>query len=379
MPKVTVLMSVYNGELYLREAIHSILLQTFEDFEFLIINDGSTDNSRKVIQSYKDPRIKLIDNEHNLGLTESLNKGFAMAEGEFIARQDADDISEPERLASQVAFLEKNPEVALLGTGCKWIDENGKVIGNSNLPCDTIQILWYVLFRNPFLHSSVMFRKSAVLEKIGLFNYSYPYAQDWELWSRIARSLPVAILDEYLIKYRNSPYSMTATYGSKVHYDLLRIRISNIGFLLGWDTSKSIANYYYKVKNIISLLYDSQTRLSNEEINNTIDDLLMLQTSFSQYYSINQNEYTLLRAKLFFKISHCFCDQGNYRRVYLYLKEVYKLKRTLLLSKSILFLSFKLFIGPNLFWKIRLQIRYVWKRSPSLMRRLLLSIRQQFE
>ncbi|MBN2301281.1 MAG: glycosyltransferase family 2 protein, partial [Lentisphaerae bacterium] len=97
VPKITVLMAVYNGERYVREAINSILGQTFADFEFLIINDGSTDHSRELISSYHDPRLRLIDNDHNLGLTKSLNRGIAAARGEYLARMDADDVSVPER------------------------------------------------------------------------------------------------------------------------------------------------------------------------------------------------------------------------------------------------------------------------------------------
>ena len=115
-PTVTVLLSVYNGERYLRESIESILNQTFTDFEFLIINDGSTDDSRRIISSYDDPRIQLIDNEQNIGLSQSLNKGLKLARGTYIARQDADDISEPERLAKQVSYMDRNPHIALLGS-----------------------------------------------------------------------------------------------------------------------------------------------------------------------------------------------------------------------------------------------------------------------
>ncbi|HKQ33129.1 MAG TPA: glycosyltransferase family A protein, partial [Thermodesulfobacteriota bacterium] len=115
-PKVTVLMTVYNGEKFLNEAIDGILNQTFRDFEFLIINDGSTDGSREIIKSYKDPRINLVDNESNIGLTASLNRGLSLAGGEYIARQDADDISLPERLEKQISILERNPDIALLGS-----------------------------------------------------------------------------------------------------------------------------------------------------------------------------------------------------------------------------------------------------------------------
>jgi len=115
MPKVTVLMPVYNAEKYLKEAIGSILGQSFSDFEFLIINDGSTDSSVKIIKSYDDPRIRFIANEKNLGVIPTLNKGFALAQGEFIARMDADDISLPKRLELQADFMDKHPEAGAIG------------------------------------------------------------------------------------------------------------------------------------------------------------------------------------------------------------------------------------------------------------------------
>ncbi len=115
-PRVTVLMSVYNGEKYLREAIDSILNQTFKDFEFLIIDDGSTDSSADIIRSYTDFRIRLIQNEKNIGLTRSLNKGLKLAKGEYIARMDVDDISLPIRFEKQVSFLDKYEDVKLVGS-----------------------------------------------------------------------------------------------------------------------------------------------------------------------------------------------------------------------------------------------------------------------
>src|SRR5438093_5990647 len=116
MPNVTVLMPVYNAERYLRAAMDSILTQTFSDFEFLIMNDTSTDASRSIITSYRDARIRLIDNEQNLGLTRTLNKGLRVCAGNYVARHDADDIACPERLALQIAFLEEHKDVGLLGT-----------------------------------------------------------------------------------------------------------------------------------------------------------------------------------------------------------------------------------------------------------------------
>src|SRR5690349_12648910 len=122
-------MAVYNGARYLREAVESVLNQSFQDFEFLVINDGSTDHTREIILSYDDSRIRLVDNRQNRGQTASLNLGLQLAQGDLIARQDADDISEPERLARQVLFLEDHSEVALLGTGYAKIDSHGNVTG----------------------------------------------------------------------------------------------------------------------------------------------------------------------------------------------------------------------------------------------------------
>jgi glycosyltransferase involved in cell wall biosynthesis len=163
MPKVTMLMSVYNGARFLREAIESILGQTFRDFEFLIVDDGSTDDSREMILSYCDPRVRLVINDRNVGLPRSLNRGLDLAQGEYVARQDADDISESARLAKQVAFLDSYHDVALLGTWYRKIDEGGRIIGDRQLPCDHVRIRWCQLFFCPFVHTAIMLRKSPVL------------------------------------------------------------------------------------------------------------------------------------------------------------------------------------------------------------------------
>jgi glycosyltransferase involved in cell wall biosynthesis len=145
MPRISVVMSVYNGEKYLRQAIESILQQTYTDFEFIIIDDGSTDSSREIIQSYDDKRIRLVINEQNIGLTKSLNKGIRLAKGEFIARMDADDISLPQRFEKQVAYLDSHPEVGVLGTYANIIDHRGKIINNIIFPTEHETILWTML------------------------------------------------------------------------------------------------------------------------------------------------------------------------------------------------------------------------------------------
>ncbi len=206
MPKVTVLMSVYNGEKYLREAIDSILNQTFKDFESIIINDGSTDSSREIILSYNDPRIRLIDNEKNTGLTHSLNKGLQLAKGEYIARQDADDISLPERLERMTDFLDKNKDVELLGSSFINIDEKGKELSVSLLNTDDKEIKNMLLSGNHF--GFEMFRKR-VMEKVGFYREEFRYAQDYDLALRIAEVSKVANIKEPLYKYRITPNSIS--------------------------------------------------------------------------------------------------------------------------------------------------------------------------
>ena len=208
-PVLSVLMSVYNGEKYLNLAVDSILKQTFKDFEFIIINDGSIDRTREILESYQDERIVLIHQENN-GLTRALNKGLSLAKGEFIARMDADDSCKPERLEKQVAYLREKPEIVLLGSNCFNVDGEGTLIGQSDLPTDAVQIKWNLLFYNCLRHSTVMFRRKEV-KKIGGYKSTICYAQDYDLWLRIAERYPIACLKDPLIYYR-VPRKGTITY-----------------------------------------------------------------------------------------------------------------------------------------------------------------------
>jgi len=206
MPGVTVLMPVFNGERFLQEAIESILQQTHRDFELLIINDGSTDRSRDIILTFDDPRITLVENPENLGLAATLNVGLGLAKHELIARQDADDLSLPERLARQVDFLEKNPSVVLVGTQAVIIDlqgfRKGRVLDRA---CTHDSIRWDLLFDNSFTHSSVMFRRS-IIAQLGGYDSAFRYCQDYALWTQVARHHCVANLDDCLVHYRVHPF-----------------------------------------------------------------------------------------------------------------------------------------------------------------------------
>lgn len=192
-------MPVYNAAKYLPEAIDSILSQTFQDFEFLIINDGSTDQTEKIINSYTDQRIRLVSQD-NQGLSVALNKGLNLARGKYIARMDADDISLPERLAKQAAFMDSHPAVGICGTGAMIIDEQGQAIRRAAYPLSHEEIEVELLFNSTFAHPAVMFRRS-VLQTHNL-NYHHDKGEDFELWTRAVKVTKLANLKECLIKYR---------------------------------------------------------------------------------------------------------------------------------------------------------------------------------
>jgi len=197
-PKITVLMPVYNGEKHLKEAIESILNQTFKDFEFLIINDGSTDRSVEIIESYSDPCIRLVHNEQNLGLITTLNRGFDLCKGEYIARMDADDISLSIRLEKQVKFLDSNPDISICSSLIKTFgDINPSVF---RYPEDHESIRSTLLFKNSIAHPAVMMRNSAI--KGLYFDSSFKHAEDYELWARASKYLKFYNLQEVLLLYR---------------------------------------------------------------------------------------------------------------------------------------------------------------------------------
>lgn len=205
-PLVSVVMSVYNeAESHLKEAIDSILNQALRDFEFIIVDDGSTNGTPEVLKHFsrQDRRVKIITNPKNIGLTRSLNKAIKIAKGKYIARQDADDISLPERLKRQVEFMEKNSKVALLGTAFLEMSPQGEIIGQKTPPTSNSELQRVLIKYNPFLHSSVLMRKEA-LAVVGPYDESFLRAQDYELWFRIAQKYQIANLTQALIIKRYS-------------------------------------------------------------------------------------------------------------------------------------------------------------------------------
>jgi glycosyltransferase involved in cell wall biosynthesis len=211
-PKVSVVMPVYNGELYLREAIDSILNQTFSDFEFIAIDDCSTDGSVAIIQSYTDPRIRLITNSVNRGVRFIANQGNQLAQAEYIARMDCDDISFPQRLAKQVEYLDRHPDIAVIGAQSIYIDTNGNVTDNQDIyqpPVEPSSMKWTASYECPFVNPSVMYRKQILCVELGGYDENATFAEDYEIWLRLLKNnYQGANLPEILVKYRINPKSL---------------------------------------------------------------------------------------------------------------------------------------------------------------------------
>lgn len=200
-PLISVILPVYNGEKYLLEAVQSILNQTYSNFELIVVNDGSKDKSEEIIKNIKDPRI-VYHYKNNSGLADSLNYGISLSKGYYIARQDQDDISYPTRFEKQVDFLEKNKNVGLLGTRARVFKDNSSEVKYHNHPTNPWDLKFDLLFDNPFVHSSVMFRKEDFL-KVNNYNTDRNYYEDYELWSRFAEVGDVANLKDVLVDYRH--------------------------------------------------------------------------------------------------------------------------------------------------------------------------------
>ena len=207
-PKITVLVPAYNAEKYIVKAIDSVLSQSFADFELLVINDGSTDQTENILRLYTDDRIRLI-NQTNQGIASALNLGLLNARAELIARFDADDICMPERLAMQFRFLEENPDYIIVGSDADYIDRDDNFVFTCRLPAHTNEdISELALTKCPFIHSAVMFRKTPILQAGGYNKNAFAF-QDHLLWSKIIKNGKAANLSDLLIQVRLNPESIS--------------------------------------------------------------------------------------------------------------------------------------------------------------------------
>jgi len=229
-PLVSVMMAVYNSEKYLREAIEGILNQTYTNFEFLIINDGSTDKSKDIILSYSDPRIIFMENDVNSGIVKSRNTCLENSKGKYIAILDSDDIALPIRLEKQVEFMEANPAYGMCGTYFKVINNKGKKLYNVKFPISDFDLKSYLHFGNSFCHSTMLIRSDLALK----FKYpeDYQLGEDYALWQSISKVSLIYTIPVFTTFYRIHGNNISVSKHSEMFESLKKINATNLRDLL---------------------------------------------------------------------------------------------------------------------------------------------------
>lgn len=241
-PILSVLMPVFNSEQFVADAIKSILNQTFSNFEFLILDDASTDKSFEIIKDLenKDPRIKAFQNEKNLGVVESRNKLINLSKGRYIAWLDSDDIAFENRFEKQIKFLEEHPEIGMVGAYPVIIDEKGKKTGKWLFETDPQKLKIELFFHSPFLSSSVVIRKSCLPRNF--YDSRFPVAEDFDLYSKISESCDIANIAKFLVKYRINSKGLSCT--TKVMEDrsvlVIKEHAGRLGIKLEDNTIKNL-------------------------------------------------------------------------------------------------------------------------------------------
>ena len=238
MPAVSIVMSVYNGARFVEQTVHSVLAQTLQDFEFIIIDDGSRDGSAEILErlAAQDSRIRLVRQE-NRGLIASLNRGIELTQAEYIARIDADDLMMPERLAVQAAFLDAYPEVGVVSSNADTIDAEGNVIGQWVKPSSDTALRWHLLFSPPMMHPSVMYRKSVVVAA-GMYATDAPHAEDFDLWVRLSPVTTFHNLPQKLTQRRKWEEQITAAKAKEVEETSCVICAKYMRLVLGNQASE---------------------------------------------------------------------------------------------------------------------------------------------
>jgi len=238
-PVISVLFPIYNGATYLKDAVQSIIDQTFTDFEIIIINDGSTDESESIIEEFNDKRIKYF-RQNNHGLSATLNRAIGIASGEYLARQDQDDISYPRRFEKQVEYLRKHPDCGMVGTWAAIWEGRTETNRAHNHPAESLILKFEMLFDNPFVHSSVMIRRK-VLETVGMYSNdkSRQPPEDFELWSRVMQKFEIANIPEILLVYREIPNSMSRIGINPFLDKIIKISAENLAWVSGRERTNA--------------------------------------------------------------------------------------------------------------------------------------------
>lgn len=320
--KVSVLMSCYNASEHIRRSIDSILCQSFKEFEFIIINDGSVDETARIINSYKDPRIKFIDLLSNIGLVDALNLGLDVCKGKYIARMDADDISLTNRLAIQKKFLDNNPDVIAAGSSIINFDKYGNEI-EVEFPLDHNSIaLHLVTFERTICHPAVMFRKDIVTKRGIKYNPEHILCEDYHFWYQLSKAGQLANIGTPLIKYfrgscqSSNKYKILQLQNTK---NLLRIILKKYDFghidlVIDYLTISKVLtkNQRNKARDMIS----ESTLFKYEFSKDKIKDVLALkELRFSSQY-LNKTSVVLALAK------YLLCEKQNFCKKLIFLWKV---------------------------------------------------------
>ncbi|UPT65207.1 MAG: glycosyltransferase [Sphingobacteriales bacterium JAD_PAG50586_3] len=249
-PLISVILPAYNAGPYIAEAIQSILDQTFYDFELIIVNDCSTDNTEEQILAIPDTRIQYIKNAQNSGLIYNLNLGFSLAKGKYIVRMDADDISLPTRIAEQVAFMEANPEIGISGT---WFQSFGKNNKLGKYEEDDVQIKLQMLYHCRFCHPTVIIRKQIVDSHKLQYSATFAHAEDYELWARMAFITRFANIPKVLLKYRIHLDNVTVKHATTQRQNsdkVIEYLFNKIGTTISPDTIPAWIKFCYAEFNL---------------------------------------------------------------------------------------------------------------------------------
>lgn len=260
MPEITVLMPVRNGEKYIKDTINSVLKQTLADFEFLIIDDGSTDRTVEIIQEYEDKRIRLIKRDHQF--ISNLNEGLKLASGTYIARIDADDIMHTERLRIQLKRMKKNPEITVCGSWAKIFGDGGSKMSFSHIGYGIIQQpILELLKHNILLHPSVMIKKEFLLNH-QIEYQDYPFVEDYKMWFDIAKAGGVLYVEpQELLMFRVSDTQVTSTNKEEMHLSSIHLRKEILLYLLSFYNNKTFNHLLVDFENL-----EKSNLISNDEV-----------------------------------------------------------------------------------------------------------------
>lgn len=320
-PLVSILMPVYNGAQYLPQAIESILNQTYTNFEFIIINDGSTDNTENIILNYTDTRIVYIKNKNNIKLIATLNIGLKLANGKYIARMDADDISLPTRIQEQVKFMETNLDVGLVGSGMLLMPSNTNVI----YPETDEDIRLRMVLTNPFAHPTIMLRKEVITKSELEFETQYLHAEDYAFWYKIGYYCNMYNLPLKLLKYREHPNQISTKHRyyqlqqensirTEIFADLLHCQKNEVNKLLlvffSKDKCPKLNNIEFnelteeliKLREKAKLINPYFTKTLQDFIKNRYWDFCCINTILGPTVMINYNKFYQYYGKLNLRI-----------------------------------------------------------------------------